>query len=70
MPATAIADARDWILQQAGAYGHTIQEEATPADLAYVLSTDEAIANYNPEILEGEEIIESFDPGVGDDEMT
>ena len=66
----AVTDVQDWLFQQSGPYGHTIREVTSPADLAYALGAEEAIANYNPEILEGGKIVESFDPGIGDDEMT
>lgn len=66
----AIAEVQAWLRQQSGAYGHVITEEITPTDLAFALSTLDAVERYQPEILEGEDLVNEFDPNISEDSFT
>lgn len=51
----------DWLRHESGLYGHLIGDRTTPIDLDAVMRSPDA-EQYSPEIIEGAEIIENYDP--------
>lgn len=59
-----------FLLQNAyGAFGHSFDPEfATPIDLHYAVFTN--LADFNPQVVEGAELVETYDPGIPDGAVT
>lgn len=52
-----------------GAFGHSFDPEfATPIDLHYAVFTN--LADFNPQVVEGAELVETYDPGIPDGAVT
>ncbi len=67
--ADAIAEVKDWLSRQSGAFGHMVSETATnPIDLHYALSTDEAKRWFEAKLVEGS--APSYNPQIPPGAMT
>jgi hypothetical protein len=65
----AIALFSKWLGRQSGAFGHLIGQATSPIDLHCVLSKPEA-KQYQPQIIEGKELVKSYDPQIPDGAIT
>jgi hypothetical protein len=59
-----------FLLQNAyGAFGHSFDTEfTTPIDLHYAVMSN--LADFNPQVVEGAELVESYDPGIPEGAVT
>lgn len=59
-----------FMLQDAyGAFGHTLGTEfATPIDLHYAVFTK--LAEFDPQVVEGADLVETYDPGIPEGAVT
>jgi hypothetical protein len=59
-----------FMLQNAyGAFGHTLGTEfATPIDLHYAVFSN--LADFDPQVVEGAELVETYDPGIPEGAVT
>jgi hypothetical protein len=53
-----------------GAFGHSIGDSTTPIDLDAALTIGNKFDKYNPEILEGEDLVKSYESNIPDGAMT
>lgn len=61
--------ARYYLSAQYGAFGHLIGSATTPIDLdAAILSPK--MQEYRPELVEGAELVEKYDPGIPEGAIT
>ena len=65
-----IVKAYRFLLRDAyGAFGHSFDPEfANPIDLHYAVFTN--LADFNPQVVEGAELVETYDPGIPDGAVT
>ena len=52
---------QEWLSSQSGAYGHLIKSATSPVDLHYALLSPSA-QQFAPELIEGAELVQSYDP--------
>ncbi|MBD2025236.1 hypothetical protein [Leptolyngbya sp. FACHB-711] len=60
---------RDQLKRQYGAFGHLIGTSTTPIDLAAALRSP-GMARFQPELIEGAELVERYDPKIPKDAVT
>ncbi len=65
----AVAKAKFELLNQYGAFGHKMGKVTTGYDLDAALNSP-GMARFSARILEGEEIVRNYDPGIPDGAMT
>ena len=65
-----IVKAYRFLLRDAyGAFGHKLGTEfATPIDLHYAIFTN--LADFDPQVVEGAELVETYDPGIPEGAVT
>ncbi len=60
----AIERVRDILANSYGAFGHQIGDATTPIDLHYAMNNTKNLVEYQPQLLEGEDLVRSYDPGI------
>lgn len=55
-----------WLSSQYGAFGHMIGDATTPIDLHYAIVS----SGFPFKVLEGEKLVEKYDPDIPDGAMT
>jgi len=60
---SAVRRVRDRLLTQYGAFGHALEETTTPIDLDAAMKS-EGMAEFSPQIVEGAEMVQVYDPGI------
>lgn len=56
----------NWLSERRGAFGHSIEDATTPIDLHYAIAT----SGFPFEVLEGEKLVEKYDPDIPEGAMT
>jgi len=64
-----VAMVRDRLLSSYGAFGHLIRETTTPIDLNAALKSGN-FRLFQPQIIEGAELVKVYDPKVPPDALT
>ena len=54
---------REWLEHEYGAFGHIIGTHTTPIDLDAAMHSRDS-KKFRPEIVEGQELVKSYDPGI------
>lgn len=60
---------RDLLAFEYGAFGHLIGSATTPIDLDAAMKSP-ALAQWQPELIEGAELVASYDPGIPEGAVT
>lgn len=74
--ATLTRSFRRWLSKQLGAFGHPLGDSngtvyrVSPIDLSASLQSEDAVVTWYPELLEGGEMIERFDPDISANAVT
>lgn len=59
-----VEDVRRILRTATGAFGHLIGEGTTPIDLHAAISNSSELAEYEPKIIEGEDLVKSYNPQI------
>lgn len=62
LPAT-VAEIKRTLSSSYGAFGHLIGNSATPIDLDAAMKS-ERMKPYNPKLMEGEDLVQKYDPEI------
>ncbi|MEH1789643.1 MAG: hypothetical protein V7L23_29835 [Nostoc sp.] len=65
----SIAVIRNFLETSYGAFGHIIGDATTPIDLHYAFSSKQA-QQFQPKLLEGEDLVKSYNPEIPDNAVT
>jgi|GEM_PF-2044325 len=64
-----IKSVRLWLEKEDGAFGHIIGDRTCAIDLDAAMHSD-AMQQFEPELIEGGELVKSYDPGIPDGAVT
>lgn len=67
--AERVASFRSLLAYQYGAFGHLIGSATTPIDLDAAMRSP-AMAQWQPELIEGAALVASYDPAIPEDAVT